>query len=196
MCLLKINKECSSTMHLTWYPCVCYAHKRVIKRAMLKFLLDLHENGIRHFQFDIKIIGGQTIFKIRLFKAACISILLNGCESWILTKALIEKLDIFAKTCYRIIQAIKQSREHATNDSLYHLIGQAPLNERQLEFTCHCIRMPSDEPANRFIIYESKIRQSLRPDAPKTKYLNLTRKSPNLLNARNQWHKKDGGEKI
>ena len=39
-------------------------------------------------------------FKIRLFKAACIWILLYGCESWMLTEALIEKLDhatIFAK---------------------------------------------------------------------------------------------------
>ena len=33
-------------------------------------------------------------FKIRLFKAACISILLYGCESWILTEALIDRLEI------------------------------------------------------------------------------------------------------
>ena len=37
--------------------------------------------------------------KIRLFKAACVSILLYGCETWILTEAFTEKLDIFARTC-------------------------------------------------------------------------------------------------
>ena len=36
--------------------------------------------------------------KIRLFKAACVSILLYGCETWILTEALTEKLDIVART--------------------------------------------------------------------------------------------------
>ena len=35
--------------------------------------------------------------KIRLFKAACISILMYGCES------LTDKLDIFARLCYRIV---------------------------------------------------------------------------------------------
>ena len=37
-------------------------------------------------------------FKISLFKAECISILLYGHESWILTEALINKLDILART--------------------------------------------------------------------------------------------------
>ena len=31
--------------------------------------------------------------------------------------------------------------------------------------------MPTDEPANRFVIYESKIRSSLRQGAPRTTYL-------------------------
>ena len=73
---------------------------------------------------------------------------------------------------------IKQSREHMTNQSLYQLTGQVPIREtihireRQLKFTGHCIRMPTDEPANRFVIYESRIKSSLRPGAPRTTYLN------------------------
>ena len=47
-------------------------------------------------------------FKIRLFKAACISILLYGCEYLILTETLIEKLGIYARTCYRVVLGIKQ----------------------------------------------------------------------------------------
>ena len=48
-------------------------------------------------------------FKICLFKASYNSILLYGCEIWMITEALIEKLDIFARTCYRIMLDIKQS---------------------------------------------------------------------------------------
>ena len=71
---------------------------------------------------------------------------------------------------------IKQSRDHVTNQSLYQLTGQVPLREtireRQLKFIGHCIRMPKDELANRFVIYESRIRSSFRPGAPRTTYLN------------------------
>ena len=71
---------------------------------------------------------------------------------------------------------IKQSRDHVTNQSLYQLTGQVPLREtireRQLKFTGHSNRMLKDEPANRFFIYESRIKSSLRPGAPRTTYLN------------------------
>ena len=46
---------------------------------------------------------------------------------------------------------------HFTNESIYHLICQAPLRKTidysQLKFTGHCSRMPKDELANRFFIY-------------------------------------------
>ena len=121
---------------------------------------------------DVKFLGSTILrspkvklnFKIRLSKAASISILLYGCESWILTEALMDKLDIFRRTCYRIMLGIKQSRDHVTNESLYHPTSQVPVGERKLKFTGHFIRMPTNEPANCFVIYESKIRSSLRPE--------------------------------
>ena len=66
----------------------------------------------------------------------------------------------------------KQSRDVA-NESLYHLTGQAPLCEtiREQKFRGHCIHMPTDEPANRFVIYEYKIKSSLWQGAPMTTYL-------------------------
>ena len=68
------------------------------------------------------------------------------------------------------------SRDHVANQSLYQLTGQVPLREtireRQLKFTGHCICMPKDELANRFVIYESRIKSSLRPGASKTTFLN------------------------
>ena len=50
-------------------------------------------------------------------------------ETWILTATLLEKLDIFARTCYRIILGIKHSQDHVTNENLYHLTGQTPLRD-------------------------------------------------------------------
>ena len=70
----------------------------------------------------------------------------------------------FAKTCYLIIIGIKQSRDHVTYESLYHLTYQAPPHERQLKFTVfaifhsiptvHCI--PTDESADCSVIYKSR----------------------------------------
>ncbi len=45
-------------------------------------------------------------FKINLFNAACVAILLYGCETLVLTPALEKDLDIFAGTAYRIILGI------------------------------------------------------------------------------------------
>ena len=112
--------------------------------------------------------------RTRIFKAACISILLYGCESWILTEALSDRLDTYARACYRTMLGIKQSVDRITNSALYKRVGELPLHEtireRQLNFTGHCIRMADDEPINRFILYESKIRPSLRRGAPRRTY--------------------------
>ena len=135
-------------------------------------------------------------FKIRLFKAASISILVYGCESWILTEALVDKLDIFTRACYRIILGIKQSRNHVANESLHHLdqaLISKNISERQLKFTGDCIRLPTRDPSYRFIIYESKIRWSFRPSTPKTTYLNeisfhiLPKRSKPIKQERLRW---------
>ena len=52
-------------------------------------------------------------------KAAGASILLYGCETWTLTESFTEKLNIFARICYRIILGIKHSRDHVINKKLY-----------------------------------------------------------------------------
>ena len=97
-----------------------------------------------------------------------------------------DKQDIFVRTCYRIIyvrSCIKQFKDNLTNKSLYQLTGQIPLcetmRERQLKFTGSCIRMPTDEPAYCFFIYESRIRSSLRPGVSKKTFLD--QKSSQIL---------------
>ena len=50
---------------------------------------------------------------------------------------------------------------HVTNERLYQRVNQVltleMIHERQLKFTSHCIRMPTGEPINRFVLYEWKI---------------------------------------
>ena len=70
--------------------------------------------------------------KIRLFIAAFLSILFYGYDTWILTEAFTEKLDIFAITCYRVMLGIKQSRVHVTNERLYQRVNQVPISNDHL----------------------------------------------------------------
>ena len=76
------------------------------------------------------------------------------------------KLDIFARTCFRIMMGIKQSRDHVTNERLYQRFNHIPIREMirepKLKFTSDSIRMPTDEPINCLVLYESKVRPSLR----------------------------------
>src|ERR1700679_2341357 len=62
----------------------------------------------------------SMVYGLRIFNAACISVLLYGCESWILTAPIAKKLDIYARKCYRLMLGTKQSVARMTNDALYH----------------------------------------------------------------------------
>ena len=57
---------------------------------------------------------------------------------------------------------IKQSRSYVTNERLYQRVNQVPILEiiRKLQHKFTGIRMPTDEPINRFVLYESKVRLS------------------------------------
>jgi len=110
--------------------------------------------------------------KIRLFNAACISTLLYACETWVLNAQQTNKLDIFARTCYRIMMGIRQSETHMTNAQLYKMVGARPISiiirERQLQFIGHCLRMPIDDPTNIYALYTSNIKSNRRGRGRKT----------------------------
>ena len=121
--------------------------------------------------------GKPTVkIKIRLFNAACISILLYGCETWVLTASQSTKLDVYARTCYRMMLDIRQSEAHMTNNELYKLVNTRPINaiirERQLQFIGHCLRMPSDEPANIYALYTSNKAVKNRRGPGRQTYIN------------------------
>ena len=114
-------------------------------------------------------------FKVRLFNASCLSILLYGCETWILNEDLKEDLDIFARKCYRKMLGITQSDTHMSNETLYSIINSEPIrttiNQRQMSFTGHCLRMETDEPANIYALYESKVKPTNRLGRPRKSYI-------------------------
>jgi hypothetical protein len=102
--------------------------------------------------------------RLRIFDAACISILLYGCESWTLTPELTNKLDVFSRTCYRIMLGIKQQVHRVTNDELYRMVARCELNqivrERQLKFIGHCLRMSDDEPVKIYALHQTRLTKS------------------------------------
>ncbi|KAI8507856.1 hypothetical protein Bbelb_140960 [Branchiostoma belcheri] len=94
--------------------------------------------------------------KVKLFKASCVSVLSYGCESWVITKDMENKINSFATSCYRIMLNIKR-RDRVTNDSIYNLTQTSPLiqhvRRRQLNFLGHILRMPEDEPVRLYALY-------------------------------------------
>ena len=62
---------------------------------------------------------------------------------------------------------IKQSRDHVQTKACNNLLAMYHSVRRSTS-----VNMPTDELANRFVIYESMIKTSLRRGAPRTKYLN------------------------
>ena len=67
------------------------------------------------------------------------------------------------------------SDTHMTNADLYRMADEHPISEmireRQFQFTGHCLRMPKDQPANIYVIYQSKIKQSNLRENPGLTYL-------------------------
>ncbi len=110
-------------------------------------------------------------FRTRLFNAMCLSVLLYGCETWVLTKALVEELDVFARKCYRTMLGIRQADAHTTNEELYRLTKQHPVSvtirKRQLEFVGHCLRMEENKLAYIYAIYHSDVSDKNKRGAPR-----------------------------
>ncbi len=115
-------------------------------------------------------------FKMRLFNAACISILLYGCESWVLTPTFIKTLDILAQKRYHFILSSRWDAK-LKNVDLYKIVGMEPISEqirrRQLKFIGHCLRMPDTEPVHTYAIYVSHF-ATQRVGRPSTTYLKQT----------------------
>ncbi|CAM4558512.1 unnamed protein product [Leuciscus chuanchicus] len=76
-----------------------------------------------------------------------------------------EKLNIFARKCYRIMLGINQAESHMTNEQLYSTTGQQPISDtrrRQHQFIGHCLRMGNNEPAQIYVLYKSEVASNRR----------------------------------
>ena len=81
---------------------------------------------------------------------------LYGCDSWILSPSMENKINAFATSCYRIMLNVKRA-DHVTNAKVYQMTDCRPLittvRQRQLRFLGHILRRSEDEPCRRFALY-------------------------------------------
>ena len=94
--------------------------------------------------------------KIKLFHTTCVTILLYGCESWVLSQDMECKINAFATSSYRVMLNIKR-RDYVSNTIIYSMTDTQPLvhcvRKRQLSFLGHVLRLPEEEPVRRYALY-------------------------------------------
>ena len=94
--------------------------------------------------------------KVKLFNTTCITVLLYGCESWVISKDMEDKINSFGTSCYRITLNIKRI-DRVPNATIYSLTETAPLIERvrlrQLRFLGPVLCLPENEPVREFAMY-------------------------------------------
>ncbi|KAI8486540.1 spermatogenesis [Branchiostoma belcheri] len=122
----------------------------------------------------------STSTKLKLFNTTCVTILLYGCESWVITGDMENKLNAFATSCYRVMLNIKRL-DHVSNAWIYKLTNTRPLitmvRQRQLRFLGHALRMPVGQPCRTYALYVPT-HGKRRPGRQRLDYLGYVR---NLL---------------
>ena len=110
--------------------------------------------------------------KIKLFHTTCVTILLYGCESRVLSQDMECKINAFATSSYRVMLNIKR-RDHVLNTIIYSMTDTQPLvhcvRKRQLSFLGHVLRLPEEEPVRRYALYIPP-HSKRRPGRPYTSY--------------------------
>ena len=86
----------------------------------------------------------------------CVTILLYGCESWVISQDMENKINAFATSCYRVMLNLKRI-DHVLNTTVDSMTNTVPLihmvRQRQLKFLGHILRMSKEEPARRYALY-------------------------------------------
>ena len=94
--------------------------------------------------------------KVKLFNTTCVTILLYGCELWVISQDMEDKINAFATSCYRVMLNVKRT-DHVQNATVYSMTNTVPLihlvRHRQLKFLGHILRMSKEEPARRYALY-------------------------------------------
>ena len=94
--------------------------------------------------------------KVKLFNITYITVLLHGCESWVISKDMENRINSFGTSRYRMMLNIRRI-DRVPNTSIYSLTESASLIERvrlqKLRFLGHVLRLPENEPVRDFVMY-------------------------------------------
>ena len=116
--------------------------------------------------------------KIRLFNTTCVTVLLYGCESCVLSVNMQNKIHAFATSCYRIMLNIKRL-DCVSYARIHVMTNTQPLintvRQRQLRFLGHILRMPDDEPCRRYALFVPTHGRR-RPGRQRTSYISYIQK--------------------
>ena len=97
-----------------------------------------------------------TATKVKLFNTTCVTILLYGCDSWVISQDMENKINALATTCYRVMLNIK-GIDHVLNTTIYSMTNTVPLihmvRHPKLNFFGHILQMSKEEPARRYALY-------------------------------------------
>jgi len=130
--------------------------------------------------------------KTDIFSASVISVLLYGCESWIIDDVMKNKINSFAISCYRIMLGIKRL-DKTTNESILQRVNRCDLvnvaYKRQLSWLGHTLRRNENEPSRTLALYEPAPRHGrARPGQPPRTFLqhisSLLTSAPSGLSAK------------
>lgn len=94
--------------------------------------------------------------KMRIFKTCVVSVLLYGCETWLVTEEIKRKLQVFVNRCLRRILRIFWPNT-ISNQELWDTTGMKEINnevrKRKFGWIGHTLRKPPDEVCNRALVY-------------------------------------------
>ena len=91
----------------------------------------------------------QRSTKIRIFNSNVKSVLLYGCETWLVSRVITRKLQTFINRCLRFILRVWWPNNWMSNDTLWQLCNQRPveteIRERKWRWTGHTLRKNVNE---------------------------------------------------
>ena len=119
--------------------------------------------------------------KIRLFTATVESVLLYGCSTWTLTKAMEKSLDGTYTRMLRMALNVSW-KEHKTNIDLYGNLPKlsSKIAERRCKLAGHCVRHPEEE-ASKTILWEPT-EGTVNRGRKVTNYIDVLKRDTGLTN--------------
>ena len=107
--------------------------------------------------------------EVNLFYTTCVTILIYGYESWVISHDMISKINTFATSCYRIVLNMKQKRSCSKHHNIFHDQHRAPYSpcsKSPVAVTWAHPRFPTRRACKNIAPHGNR-----RPRRPRTSYL-------------------------